>query len=233
VASTYQLAASAEAATAPAEPPIKFDGYVDEVTEDGRVLGWASRPGHVARLEVGIFHNGTLLARAVTQGFRADLLAAGHGLGHCAFAARLQTPPAPGRCDLGLGLIGLPTVMKRYPIAVPPIRRPLANPAGTAARWTDEDVLHNLPRLHLAAQLEALGVARFVDGGYQFVLGRWAEAEAIEAVRRDLAAGSFHPDEWLRTLIESDERRSRASEKLPTPFEPRFPFTYPCAAPYA
>jgi len=210
------------------EGVVTIDGYLDSVTEDGRVLGWACRPGHVARLHVGIFLGERLVAAAVTQGYRPDLLAAGHGLGHCAFAARLREDLPPGPAEFGLRLLDTPSMMPRFTIPVPPIRRPATVVInGPGPRWTDADITQNLHRLHLAAQFAALGPERFVDGACQFVLGRWAEPPLIAAVRRDAAAGDFRAEDFVRGLIESDERRARADEALPSPFDARFPFCYP------
>jgi len=210
---------------------VTIDGYLDSVTEDGRVLGWACRPGHVARLHVGIFLGERLVATAVAQSYRADLLAAGHGLGHCGFAARLREDPPPGPAEFGLRLLDMPSVMPCFTLAVPAIRRPAAVVvAGPSPRWTDADILQHLHQLRLPAQFAALGPERFVDAACQFVLGRWAEPPLIAAVRRDAAAGSFMAEDFVRGLIESDERRARADEPLPAPFDSRFPFCYPWTA---
>jgi len=206
---------------------VTIDGYLDEVTEDGRVMGWACRPGHVARLHVGIFLDERLVATAVTQGYRADLLAVGHGLGHCAFAARLREEPPPGPADFGLRLLDMPSVMPRFTLQVPVIRRQAAAIAGPRPCWTDADIVQNLRHLQLDAQLRALGPDRFADAACQFVLGRWAEPPLIAAVRRDAAAGAFMAEDFVRGLIDSEERRAREAEPLPSPFDARFPFCYP------
>ncbi len=198
------------------------------MTEDGRAVGWACRPGHVARLHIGIFEAGRLLAEAATHGYRADLLVAGHGLGHCAFAARLRENPAPGQHELSLRLLDKRAVALRFMIKVPPIRKPLLSAVGApAASWTDEEILQNLAAFELPVQLGLLGPRRFVEGATQFVLGRWAQAPVIEAAERDVAAGAFDPDDFVERLIVSHERQARAAEPLPTPFETRFPFVYP------
>jgi hypothetical protein len=49
----------------------------------------------------------------------------------------------------------------------------------------------------------------------------------IAAVRRDAAAGAFMAEDFVRGLIDSDERRAREAEPLPSPFDARFPFCYP------
>lgn len=209
---------------------MPFDGSIDAVTVNGYVVGWACRHHHVEQLHVGIFHRGRLLAEAVAQDFRPDLLVSGHGLGHCGFSARLESRLAPGDYELDLGLIGLTASVRSFGVTAPPRSAEAGARPPPRIHWTDEHVLVAARAFRLAEQLAALGPERFTDGAYQFVLGRWAEPAMIESVRSSHAAGQFDPEILWRDLIRSDERCLRGADPLPTPFDRRFPFRYPVSS---
>jgi len=211
---------------------MPFDGSIDTVTPEGYILGWACRHDRVERLHVGISQGGRRLAEAIAQEFRPDLLDSGHGLGHCGFGARLWRTLPPGEYEFDLELVGLAASVRSFEVTVPPLRSaPAGAPAPPRIHWTDEHVLAASRCFRLAEQLSALGPERFVDGAYRFVLGRWAEPAMVESVRSANAAGRFDPEVLFRDLLQSEERRGRAGEPLPTPFDLRFPFRYPISPP--
>jgi hypothetical protein len=205
---------------------MKFDACIDAVTPDGRIIGWACRPGHVERLRVGLFHEGSLIAEAVAQDYRAGLLDAGYGLGHCEFTARLRTIPPPGEQTIELRLMGEAEASLAFTLAVPP-PRPVAEPPRPKSQWTDAEVLAGLGHFRLPDQLAALGPERFTDGVFRFVLGRWPEDEMLEEARRAVDRGGFDVEGFVVAVLESGERRCHEAPPLTSPFDYRFPFRYP------
>jgi hypothetical protein len=131
-------------------------------------------------------------------------------------------------------LPGLHDGFQAFAVTVPEMDElDAAPPRPAPGHWTDADILDNSAQFRLEEQFAALGLERFVDTIYRFVLDRWPEEAMVEAVRRAHAAGRFSAEAFLRQTIESEERRDQADRSLPSPFHHRFPFRYPivqCAA---
>ena len=217
------------AAEAPAEPQVL--GGIDRVSESGQIAGWAWRGDGVERCHVRVLRDGEVVAEALADAFRADLLQAGMGLGHCGFYARLRVslPPGPVVLQLVEARLGV-AVGAPFALEAPSrLSQPLASPLLVLTprpTWRDEDVLENLPRFDFAGQCEAMGAQRFVDSVFQFALGRWPEGASRQTYITALEAGDVHPDAFVEEVLLSPERKAMTTP-LPSPFDYRFPFRIP------
>jgi hypothetical protein len=79
-----------EAASAGAPPPATFKGYVDGLSHQWRVVGWA-RPllPDIERLQVQLLENDDVLDSAIADMFRGDLLGAMIGDGKFGFSLKI------------------------------------------------------------------------------------------------------------------------------------------------
>jgi len=209
-------------------------GNIDGATPEGFIFGWAWRAGTLARCHVHVRSDGRLVAEALADLFRRDLLEAGIGLGFCGFVARAKKPLAPGRHLLQLLEAKTGTPIGRE------VRIDIAASAGEKAAdtrrslphsqttWSDEDVLAHLSQFNLASHHRRMGTFRFVDVTFRYVLGRWADDVGLNAYARELDSGALSPEQFFAALLRSKERKANP-KPLPSPFDYRFPFTAPPA----
>jgi hypothetical protein len=197
---------------------------IEAVSGDGVVLGWA-RDG-AAPLHVQVLVEAAPVAEAMAMLFRGDLLRAGHGHGHFGFAARLRKPLPQGPLWLALHL---PATGRTVPVAiqVPPHR--LRGPATVEAlldeppSWTVNDLLTAPACIDWDANLSRMGPARFVDGLFRFALGRWPSKAEARLHADTLARRRLSARDLLIDLLSSPER-AESDARLPSPFDPAFPF---------
>lgn len=217
-------------AAVPGSPRVL--GGIDSVSPSGLIAGWAWRQDGQERCHVRIIRDGEVIAETLADAFRADLLRAGMGLGHCGFYARLRVPLPPGAqvltlVEARLGVaIGSPlTTEVPRRLGQPPLASPLLvlTPRPT---WRDEDVLENLAQFDFAGQCEAMGFSRFVDVVFRFALGRWPESDSREAYVAALRSAEITPDAFVQEVLLSAERKGMTTP-LPSPFDYRFPFHTP------
>jgi hypothetical protein len=209
-----------------------IEGHIESLSPDGTVHGWVRDTDSAAPCHVQVLHGGALVAEAMAAMFRADLLRAGHGHGHYGFAARLHSPLPPGPCGVALHLPrhGISAPMA---LAVPVLDRMHAATVeqllSVPPSWTVADLLANPGCVDAGGNYGRMGGARFVDGTYRFVLGRWpSKAEALLHIG-NLAHGRLSAEDFLVDMLSSDERADLGPELL-SPFDPVFPFTFVGAA---
>ena len=224
-------------ASPPAPPPLPAQGPADGLIEGhvdlvarGLVLGWARGPDPGRPCRVAVTLDGVVLGEALADIFRRDLLQAGIGHGHYAFAARLRAPRPEGRYALRLrgpdgqtlegsmtgGVVDAPAPEARPPLTVEDL-------LARGDRWRAEDVLGRLECLAPAANLARMGPARFVDCCYRFVLGRWPGAHEADPPAAALAEGRLDAETLLRTMLASPERAGMDAPP-PSPYDAGFPF---------
>lgn len=211
-------------------PAAVFEGGLDGFTRDGFIAGWACRPGVLARTHVRVLWENEPIAEAVADAFRLDLLHAGKGLGHCGFFARLSRELPPGEHVFTLiavladgGEIEIARDLALVMPADPEIRAGLPESPRERALWRDEDVLGHLAQFDLPRHCREMGVERFVDVVYRFVLDRWADDSARGLYPSILEKASLTPEAFFSIILTSDERKGRQTP-LPSPFDYRFPF---------
>ncbi len=202
-------------------------GSIDSVTEDGLVTGWAT--GHDPRTPaiVRVLLGEAVLAEAEASQFRADVLGAGLGHGHYGFRARIAVPPPPGRHTLRLvdadgGSLAEPAECN-VPSQRPPDRLSVEALLSRGACWTDEQVAARLDCLNLAANCAAMGVARFVDAGFRYALGRPVDPLSANYYGPALGRGAVTPDSFIAGLLRSADRKALGTP-LPSPYDYRFPY---------
>jgi hypothetical protein len=200
---------------------LLFSGSIDAVDPIGRIAGWASRGNAIERLHVGIFHEGRLIAQAVTHHYREDLLKSGIGFGHCAFYARPMVALEPGSYKVELGLIGTTAERRSFRLEVP-VFGASERRAAAPATWTDEQIIKNVTAFALWAFLQSAGPARFTDGIYRFIHDRWPEDRIIRDVKMACERETFDPDTFFIEAMRSPERIQKRKTPLPSPFSPRF-----------
>ncbi len=195
------------------------------------VAGWvrdASRPG-ACRVQVTL--GGHVLAEAIADRFRPDLLRAGRGHGHYGFAARLRRPLPRGVATLTMHL---PDRGVEAPMAVevpeldPPARATVEALLEVPPGWTTDDLLAHPACLDMAGNAARLGPARFVDAVFRFVLARWPSAAEARMNIDSLAVGRISPEALLLDVLRSRERADMDT-RLPSPFAADFPFSPPRA----
>ena len=121
-----------------------IEGHIETLTQEGVLRGWlrhstAAQPSHVQ-----VLHRQHVVAEAIAQDFRRDLLMGGHGHGHYGFLARLRValPPGPCRVTLHLPRMGLDAPMAvRVPELAPARPATVEDLLQPADRWTAPAVL--------------------------------------------------------------------------------------------
>ncbi len=210
---------------------VTFEGGIDGFTRDGFIAGWACLPGVVSRSRARVVWENEVIGEAVADSFRIDLLRAGKGLGHCGFFARLQRELPPGEHVFSLivaaeaggeGIEVARNLSLEMP-AAPEIRARLPECPRERVAWQDEDVLGHLAQFDLPRHCREMGVNRFVDVVYRFILDRWADDSALSLYPAILEKASLTPEAFFSIVLTSDERKSRQTP-LPSPFDYRFPF---------
>jgi hypothetical protein len=207
-----------------AQPVPLLSGHIDEITAANWVAGWAWDGSPANRLHVGVFAGEALVAEAVADRFRADLLQAGRGYGHCGFVCRLRAQLAGGAIELRLQdrRSGQPIAPARV-VPLPEPGTPDRTHLFSAQVWSVRDVLACIDRFDLPRQCEEMGAERFVDVSYRFCLERWPRREEAESDRLNLQSGILAAEDLIRRLLLSDERRA-LGPSLPGAFDHRFPF---------
>lgn len=206
-----------------------IQGQIDHLTPAGIVTGWVRDARSQLACLVQIRLAGAVLAEAVADLFRPDLLRAGQGHGHYGFRAQLRQalPPGPCRVELHLPETGTTAPM---PLRVPPplpagpvrVEALLARPDG----WSTQDLLDHPACLDMAASHAALGTPRFVDAVFRFVFARWPIAAEARMNTESLAAGRITPAGLLAECLSSRERAGMPPG-LPHPFAADFAFLTP------
>ena len=189
--------------------------------------GWLRDRGAAVPCHVQILHAGRLLAEAVADDFRPDLLRAGYGHGHYGFQARLRETLQAGPCSVGLHLprSGNTAAMAvTVPVVDPPRASTVESLLVAVRGWTTADLQGRPSCLDMDANFAAMGEARFVDGLFRFVLARWPSGAESRLHMTSLRSGRVRPLELLIELLSSRERADMAPE-LPSPYDPFFPFS--------
>lgn len=203
--------------------------FIDAATTQG-LKGWAVGSRQDAPCRLRIESDGRTLARGIARGFRRDLLEAGIGHGYYAFTIRFETPlpqtdyifsvfeqdvPGilPGNCQDVFTLTEEPPA---EPMRVEELLEQID-------RWTDPDLLRHTGLLRLDANMAAMGVARFVDVTFKYLLARWPDAPAAERYARALQDGDLSPDAFFHALLQSEER-GHVHQPLASPYDSQFPY---------
>jgi len=90
--------------------------------------------------------------------------------------------------------------------------------------WSVAEILQNLQVLKLDANLRVMGVRRFIDACFYFSLARWADDGALERYGEALTSHEISPSDFVRILLESEERTSGGDITLPGPYHYKFLF---------
>jgi hypothetical protein len=208
---------------------------LDIVSPAGTVEGWALDQGSDVPCHVQVRLNDEIVAEDVADRFRPDLLQAGLRHGHCAFYARMKQL-AVGHYPLRLfdGRSGEPIGYEPLDLFFVPefalqVGRQLEDVLRPRDRWVEKDLLSYPAGLPLQQTYESFGARRFVDRVFQFVLGRWADAEGCAHYIEMLGGGHMTPEQVFITVLGSEERRNQ-TRPLPRPMDPDFPFVYQFAS---
>jgi len=201
--------------------------FLDKVTSAGYIEGWARDERKKSPCVLQILQDGKVIAEAVADTFRKDLLEAGIGHGHYAFCARIYGAQ-PGESELGAqdkhsGMAVSVLGERRH--SIPKLRRPRPTTVRDILRrrqWTIDDLLNHTACLQLAENLQNMGPERFVDVTCMFLLARWMGEQEAHHMRQ-LENGEISPEQFFRDLATSNEVAARAGA-LPGPFEGRFPY---------
>jgi hypothetical protein len=203
-----------------------IEGTAETVLPDRHILGWlrdtdASQPCHV-QIRLGP----AVVAEAVADLFRADLLRQGHGHGHHGFRARLRAEIPPGVANAALFLPGRGSFI-RVRLTVPPLLpRPVTRVEALLreeACWTVADLLAHPECLALESNLARMGAARFIDSVFHFALRRWPEKAEAAVYDHALETHDLTPAALLVELLSSRER-AELDPALISPWHPEFPF---------
>lgn len=202
-------------------------GSIDSVTEDGLITGWATSGNPRLPALVSVLVQNAVLAQAEAIQFRADVLAAGIGHGHYGYQARMAVSPEPGQYALRLvdanGVVLVEAAGRDIPPQRPPDRLDVEALVSKGACWTDDEVVAQLGCLNLAQNCAAMGIPRFVDAGFRYVLGRPVDTLSASYYGPALERGAVTPDSFVAGLLRSPDRRAVATP-LASPYEARFPF---------
>jgi hypothetical protein len=203
-----------------------IEGVLESLDGAGVFTGWLRNTDDPAPVAVEIRLQGQAVAQAVASAFRPDLLRSGHGHGHYGFHARLLAALPPGQAAFELFLprtaqgvrtgLAVPRIALAGAVAVETLLRPEPG-------WTVDDLLPALPCLDLDTQLTALGMARYIDAAYRFVLERWPVPGESQAYTLALTSGGATADDVVRDLLQSRERQDMGPN-LMSPWDPGFPF---------
>jgi hypothetical protein len=179
-----------------------------------------------APCHIQVLYGGAVVAEAIADGFRPDLLRAGHGHGHYGFRAQLRSTVPAGRVSLVLHLPRTRT-SAAMGVAVPPLL-PAARPTiedllKLPPAWTTADLLAAPNCLDMPGNYAAMGPDRFVDAVFRFVLGRWPSDAEARHHAASLETGRVTPTGLLEELLRGRERAD-LDPALSSPFDPAFPF---------
>lgn len=211
------------------DPPPTRRCFIDIATSHG-LKGWAvgSRPEVPCHLRFEI--DGRVVARAVARTFRRDLLEAGIGHGHYGFSARYAFPLPLGETMFTVFEEGVPDLLPGNGMDVialapeppePPM--PVEELLEHVDHWTPQDMRHHVHLLRLDANMAAMGIARFVDVTFKYVLARWADPGGARGYELALREGRITPDGFFLELLTSEERRN-VHGPLVSPYNSQFPY---------
>lgn len=209
--------------------------YIDLIAADGSIEGWAKSDDSSTPCHVQIRLGEQVIAETIANRFRRDLLQVGLGHGHYAFVARMRTKLPAGRyafeCYDGRTNTRFGDTAGEL-MTVPEWAQSKAAQSNTVveslvvapAEWEDDDVLPHISCLNLGANLEQMGVARFVDVTFKYVLNRWADPDGAQRYAQALNDREITPEQFFSILMGSGERKAIRAP-LPSPFDYRFPYT--------
>jgi hypothetical protein len=203
-----------------------IEGHIESLSPGGIIDGWVRDSGSARPCHVQVLWNGRIIAEAMGDRFRPDLLARRLGHGHYGFQARLREKLPPGPCGVvmylprtgisaGMGLT-VPILAKTPKVTVEALLL-------MQAEWRPADLLAVPDCLDMERNLARMGAPRFVDGVYRFVLGRWPSKAEAGLNTESLAAGRITASGLLVELLQSRERADMDAP-LPSPFDTEFPF---------
>jgi hypothetical protein len=203
-----------------------IEGTVEAVLPDRHVLGWLRDTGQPGPSPIQIRVGKQVVAEAMADIFRPDLLHQGHGHGHHGFRARLRRDLPAGQMDAMLFLPARGNGI-RVRLAVPPLPpRAMARVEALLreeAGWTARDLLAHPGCLGLDASLAAMGTTRFLDAIFHFALRRWPEKAEASVYGQALESADVTADELLSELLSSRER-AELDPGLVSPWDQEFPF---------
>ena len=204
-----------------------IQGKIDALTSGGVFLGWVRDDERPDACRVRVAYAGEMVAEAVANLFRRDVLQGGLSHGHHGFQARLMRPlpPGPAMVMLHLPAQGAAAPMQvDVPELEPPTPERVEDMLHQPSGWSVADVAAHPACLYPEANCARLGPARFTDAVFRFVFGRWPSEPESRMNAQSLAAGRITPRGLLLELLASRER-AELTAALPGPFDPRFPFT--------
>jgi hypothetical protein len=208
----------------------QFIGFLDCITVDGFVEGWAkSREDDFDTAQVGIVFDKKVIGVGLANLFRPDLssVAVGHGW----HAFRICVNADFGKLkSVPLFLIEMRdrSLLSARELPVPP--------AGIARPPVSTEVVINDNSLHVTdirsiagfskimdAFVRSNGAERFVERAYCYVLGRPADPDGSKQYSALIASQQLTPLGMIEILFKSEERTLAKWPMLP-PSDPSFPF---------
>ncbi len=203
-----------------------IEGYLEALKPTWVFVGWLRDGEGDTPAVVQVRHEGQVMAEAAARSFRPDLLAAGHGHGHYGFAARLRVALPPGPAGFELYVPRRDQGM-RLRLTVPALAPAPPAPVGDLARgemsWRVGELAGKPGCLDMAGQCRAMGIGRFVDATFQFVLQRWPSKAEAQVYRLALDEERLAPEGLLVELLGGRERAD-LGDSLASPWDPAFPF---------
>ena len=216
--------------SAPDDAGSQVQGYIDVFKDEGTFEGWARSNGSSRPCIVSIRVEEDVVARAVAEHFRRDLLEAGIGHGHYLYRAKLtgSLPAGEHRATLwNEDTQARIATQDAFAFRVSADREHRAITCEDMLRlnesWDDQTLLANLRCLNLDYNLKVMGYDRFIDICHMYVLDRRPDDVARLKYKNDLATGTMSESAFLASLLQGDERRQRPMP-LRSPYDARFPF---------
>jgi hypothetical protein len=203
-----------------------IEGRIESLSPDGVLHGWVRDGEDPAPCHAAVLQGTTIVAEAVAEEFRPDLLRSGCGHGHYGFRARLCQRLDEGPCSLMLTLprAGLSAPMSvTVPKLAPPDRVTVEMLLQIPPGWTTGDLLEVPTCLNMERNHAAMATPRFVDAVFRFVLGRWPSDAEARHQAASLDGGIVSPTGLLVELLASRERADMPPG-LVSPYHPGFPF---------
>ena len=175
----------------PSAPWMKDDYvWIDRIDHRGWLIGWAFCPHHPKqRLQLSIKVNDNLVAEAVANCFRRDLLEKGIGDGECAFSVKIPESLLDGSSrDVSVTLDGGTATCHMVPRGAPKRRLPFPRSFAIEAPWRSTSGLEGFSAIKhrimskgleagvedLRAELERSPEAVFFDAGVAEAFSREA-----------------------------------------------------------
>jgi hypothetical protein len=206
-------------------------GHLDAIKSSGYIEGWAYDTENMLRsLEVSVsIAPNQEVAWGLAQRFRADLMAAGIGVGWCMFRIRAAISVRRLR-DTTLTLRDRVSGAELHHIDAPPYFEDVDSPVTSTDELVHSDptVLNEIMQLRgcnpvFSAYVKTRGVAAFVRAVYVYVLARPVDETGLSLYSGLIRRGALDPFGLITILADSDEFRSRP-RSLNAPNSPSFPF---------